>query len=122
MFSLNPRDTKPIYLQIKEQYIRFITSGVLGAGEKLPSVRQLASQLSINPNTLQRAYAELETEGYCYSQAGRGSFVAAASAWDTSRRDALTAQLQASAAELRTLGVTDAELIALVSTREDENK
>ncbi len=114
MFTLNPRDTKPIYLQIKEQYIRFIVSGVLGAGEKLPSVRQLATQLSINPNTIQRAYAELEAEGYCYSQAGRGSFVAEAVGWDTHRRDELSAQLQAAAKELRTLGLGDAELTALI--------
>lgn len=119
MFTLNPRDAKPIYLQIKEQYIRFIVSGVLGAGEKLPSVRQLATQLSINPNTIQRAYAELEAEGYCYSQAGRGSFVAQRTDWDTSRRDALIAQLQSTAQALRSLGMSEAELTALLSKREE---
>ncbi len=122
MFTLNQRDTKPIYLQIKEQFIRLIANDVLSSGEKLPSVRQLATQLSINPNTIQRAYAELEAEGYCYSQAGRGSFVAEASAWDNSRRDALIAQLQATATELRNLGLSQAELLALLSTREDENQ
>ncbi|MFI3169141.1 MAG: GntR family transcriptional regulator [Faecalibacterium sp.] len=119
MFTLNPRDTKPIYLQIKEQFIRLIASGVLDSGEKLPSVRQLATQLSINPNTIQRAYAELETEGYCYSQAGRGSFVAAASDWDTSRRAELICQLRTAANELRGLGMAQGELIALVSKTEE---
>ncbi len=115
MFQLNPRDTKPIYLQIKEQFIRLIVSGVLGAGEKLPSVRQLATQLSINPNTIQRAYAELEAEGYCVSQAGRGSFVANATNWDTSRRAELAAQLKTTAKELRTLGVSNAEIVAMIA-------
>ncbi len=114
MFTLNPRDPKPIYLQIKEQFIRLIASGVLSSGEKLPSVRQLATQLSINPNTIQRAYAELETEGYCYSQAGRGSFVAAQSDWDNTHRTELIAQLQSAANELRGLGMTQAELLALL--------
>ncbi len=115
MFTLNPRDPKPIYLQIKEQFIRLIASGVLSDGEKLPSVRQLATQLAINPNTIQRAYAELETEGYCYSQAGRGSFVAPAADWDNSRRNELIAQLRTALQELRTLGLTEDELQALLA-------
>ncbi len=117
MFTLNPRDTKPIYLQIKEQFIRLITSGVLECGEKLPSVRQLATQLSINPNTIQRAYAELEIEGYCISQAGRGSFVAQESDWDNSRRKQLTTQLRSAAKELRAMGMGEQELIDLIQTK-----
>ena len=64
MIQINFRDSSPFYEQIKENYIRLIVSGALAAHEKLPSVRELAAQLSINPNTIQRAYRELEQEGY----------------------------------------------------------
>ena len=76
MVQLNYRDAKPIYEQIKEGLRRLVVSRALDAGEKLPSVRELASQLAINPNTIQRAYRELESEGYIYTVAGKGTFVA----------------------------------------------
>ena len=67
MISLNYRDSRPIYEQIKDGLKKLMVSGALAADEKLPSVRALATQLSINPNTIQRAYNELESEGYIYS-------------------------------------------------------
>ena len=76
MVQLNYRDAKPIYEQIKEGLRRLVVSGALAAGEKLPSVREMASQLAINPNTIQRAYRELENEGYIYTVSGKGTFVA----------------------------------------------
>ncbi|MBQ0059086.1 MAG: GntR family transcriptional regulator [Lachnospiraceae bacterium] len=75
MIQLNYRDSKPIYEQIKDGLRRLMITGVMQPGEKLPSVREMASSLSINPNTIQRAYRELEAEGYTYSVAGKGSFV-----------------------------------------------
>ena len=69
MISINTRDPRPIYEQIKEGLCRLILSGVLQTGERLPSVRELAGQLAINPNTIQRAYRELELEGFIYSMA-----------------------------------------------------
>ena len=75
MITLDYRDSKPIYEQIKESIRRMIHTGILSEDNQLPSVRNLASQLSINPNTIQRAYRELETEGYLYSIPGKGSFV-----------------------------------------------
>lgn len=75
LFTLDYRDSKPIYEQIKESIRRMIHSGILSEDNQLPSVRNLASQLSINPNTIQRAYRELEAEGYLYSVPGKGSFV-----------------------------------------------
>ena len=78
MISLNYRDPRPIYEQLEEKLRRLILSGAIGEGERLPSVRELASQLAINPNTIQRAYRELENEGYIVSVPGRGSFAAAA--------------------------------------------
>ena len=76
MISLNYRDSRPIYEQIKDGLRKLIVTGALHTDDKLPSVRALAQQLSINPNTIQRAYNELEGEGYIYSVPGKGSFVA----------------------------------------------
>lgn len=75
MVHLDYRDARPIYAQIIENYKAQITSGILEAGDKLPSVRDLASQLAINPNTIQRAYRELELQGWIVSVPGKGSFV-----------------------------------------------
>lgn len=75
MIRLNFRDARPIYEQIEEDFKKLILSGGMEDNEKLPSVRTLATQLSINPNTIQRAYNELETKGYIYSVPGKGSFV-----------------------------------------------
>lgn len=76
MIQLNYRDSKPIYEQIKSGLRKLIISNSLSANEKLPSVRELASSLAINPNTIQRAYRDLESEGYVCSVAGKGTFVA----------------------------------------------
>ena len=76
MIQLNYRDSKPIYEQIKDGFRKLIITNSLSANEKLPSVRELASGLAINPNTIQKAYAELERQGFIYTVKGRGNFVA----------------------------------------------
>lgn len=76
MIQLNYRDPKPIYEQIKDGFRKMIITKLILKDEKLPSVRELASELVINPNTIQRAYRELEAEGYIYTVSGKGSFVA----------------------------------------------
>lgn len=81
MIVLDYRDKRPIYEQVVERLERLVVSGVLGTDEKMPSVRSLAMELSVNPNTIQRAYAQLEQEGYLYTVSGRGSFVAPESEW-----------------------------------------
>ena len=115
MISLNYRDSRPIYEQIKDGLRKLIVTGALRTGEKLPSVRALATQLSINPNTIQRAYNELEGEGYIYSVPGKGSFAAGNTGADEARRKELTEKLRELAAELKYLGVTGEELATLVS-------
>ena len=77
MIALDYRDSRPLYQQVKDSLRRMMLTGLLAPEEKLPSVRSLATQLAINPNTIQRAYAELEAEGYIYSVTGKGSFVSA---------------------------------------------
>lgn len=76
MLVLNKYDPRPIYQQVKENIKKQIVSGVLKPNDQLPSVRELATQLVINPNTIQRAYHELEAEGFIYKLAGKGTFVA----------------------------------------------
>ncbi len=76
MISLNYRDNRPIYEQICLSLRRAIGTGGMQPGEKLPSVRELAAALAINPNTIQRAYRMLEEEGWVVSVPGKGSFVA----------------------------------------------
>lgn len=76
MIILDYRDRRPIYEQIIERFQELMISGVLTQDSQMPTVRSLAMDLSINPNTIQRAYAELERQGYIYSVKGKGSFVA----------------------------------------------
>ena len=114
MISLNYRDSRPIYEQIRDGLRKLIVTGALSADEKLPSVRALAAQLAINPNTIQRAYNELEGEGYIYSVPGKGSFAAANAAVDSARRAELLTQVRELLSELRYLGVSQQELLNLV--------
>lgn len=74
MLQLNYRDARPIYEQIKDGLQKLILSKAILPDEKMPSVRELAATMAINPNTIQRAYKELEAEGYIYSIPGKGSF------------------------------------------------
>lgn len=75
LIQLNYRDAKPIYEQVKEGIKQMVYNEVLSPDEKLPSVREMASKLAINPNTISRAYKDLETEGFLYTQTGIGTFV-----------------------------------------------
>lgn len=91
MIQLNYRDSKPIYEQIKDGLRKLIISNSLNANEKLPSVRELASSLAINPNTIQRAYRDMESDGYIYTVVGKGTFVAERKeVYDTRQHELLT--------------------------------
>lgn len=111
MLHLDYRDSRPIYEQVRDGLRRLMVTGVLREGEKLPSVRALAGQLAINPNTIQRAYEALEREGYVYSIGGKGSFVAPRKEVDTGRQEELLRQLDACVKELLFLGVSKEELM-----------
>ncbi len=113
MVALDHRDARPLYLQVKDSLRRMMLTGLLTPGEKLPSVRALATQLAINPNTIQRAYSELEAEGYVYSVSGRGSFVAETDNGQAQRILELTEKLKPLLEELKALGYTRQSLEAL---------
>ena len=110
MIRLNYRDARPIYEQVKDGLRHLVVTGALQAGDRLPSVRALASSLAINPNTIQRAYEALEREGYLYTVAGKGSFAAPQADVKLQRREGLLERFDESAAELFFLGMTAAEL------------
>lgn len=123
MISVNFRDPRPIYEQVRDNFRQLIISGVLAADEKIPSVRELASSLAINPNTIQRAYRELEAEGYICSVPGRGSFVCDKGAASRARAAELLVKFRDMAEELRLLGISREELIAAVKGDEaDEDR
>lgn len=113
MIVLDYRDSRPLYQQVKDSLRRMMLTGPLEPDEKLPSVRSLATQLAINPNTIQRAYAELEAEGYIYSVAGRGSFVSAGDGEHLRRIAELTGRLVPLLEELKSLGYTREQLLVL---------
>lgn len=99
MVVIDYQNRKPIYEQIVERFQMLIVKGILEPDSQMPSVRALATELSINPNTIQKAYAVLEQEGYIYPIKGRGNFVSGnqalvkkkrrfsfKTAWDIKRR------------------------------------
>ena len=110
MISLNYRDARPIYEQVRDGLRHLVVTGAIAQGERLPSVRALAASLAINPNTIQRAYAALEEEGYLSSEPGRGAFAARGGGEKNIRREELLRQFDASARELVFLGMTAEEL------------
>lgn len=113
MIVLDYRDSRPLYQQVKDSLRRMMLTGLLEPDEKLPSVRSLATQLAINPNTIQRAYAELEAEGYIYSVAGKGSFVSTGDGEHLRRIAELTGRLVPLLEELKSLGYTREQLLVL---------
>lgn len=114
MLNLDYRDARPIYEQVRDGLRRLMVTGAIQEGEKLPSVRSLASRLAINPNTIQRAYEFLEAEGYLYSVPGKGSFAAPHTGVDQGRKEELLGRFDAVAAELLFLGVGGETLVERV--------
>ena len=110
MVHLDYRDARPIYSQIIDGFRQQITAGILVNGDKLPSVRELAAQLTINPNTIQRAYRELEAQGWIATVPGKGCFVCGPGKVED-LREAMHA-FDASAAALLNAGITKEALIA----------
>lgn len=108
MIHLDHRDSRPIYAQIAEAFRRQIESGILRPGDKLPSVRELSAQLTINPNTIQRSYRELEKDGWIQSEPGKGSFVLGRLQEDNAK---LWQTLNNTIRTLREQGVTTEEII-----------
>lgn len=114
MISLNFRDSRPIYEQLRENLRQMILSGAITAQERLPSVRELSAELAINPNTIMRAYRELEAAGYIFTIPGKGSFAAPLSEVHDETRRRLQQQFSEAARALMQLGLTTQELLSMI--------
>jgi len=118
VLTVDPRSGVPIYLQVIEQIKRSVALGVLAAGEQLPTVKQLALDLTINPNTVSKAYRELERDGVIETAPGRGSFVRSNGVSETTKaaatdvaRDAIAAAVR----EAKSIGLSADEIRSLAS-------
>ncbi|CAM3187797.1 GntR family transcriptional regulator [Paenibacillus taichungensis] len=111
MFELDVRSRKAIYEQLVDKIKEMIVYGVLQPDEQLPSVRTLSGQLTVNPNTIQKAYRELEREGYIYSLQGKGSFVSSSVEHpNAAMRDEIRAALVKLIAEASYSGLSKADM------------
>lgn len=110
MIQINYRDTRPFYQQIKDNVRHLVVSAALKKDDKLPSVRELAASLAINPNTIQRAYRELENEGYIYTLPGKGTFAAEMDHTNQIRQQELLPQFDKIVSELLYLSMPVNEL------------
>lgn len=121
MININYRDSRPIYAQVRDGFQQLIISGVLPPDYKMPSVRELAGDLTINPNTIQRAYRELEVDGFIFSVPGRGSFVSSDREAANRRKAELLDEFKKLAEELTAHGVSRKELIAVLEGEKEND-
>ncbi len=119
MISINYRDPRPIYEQVKDGFCRLMVAGVLDAGDKLPSVRELAAELAINPNTIQRAYMQLEQDGYIYTVVGRGNYVTDRSDWQKGFQTAAKQELTEALGKARSSGLSLEEVLKMAKKAYD---
>lgn len=119
MIILDYKDARPIYEQVTEKFKLLILKGVLQKDEQMPSVRSLAVELSINPNTIQKAYAELERQGYIYAVKGRGNFIADNKNLLEEQKEELKSRLRLLYKEGRELGMSKQEFIDCLQKMED---
>ena len=120
MIIIDYKDARPIYEQVVDRFQMLILTGALEPNTRMPSVRSLAVELSINPNTIQRAYAELERQGFIYTVKGRGTFVAYDEKLLDVRKEQLLKKLKELVREAREIGIGIKELAGWLT--EDEEK
>lgn len=122
MIVLDYRDKRPIYEQVVEKLEHLIICGGLEANSKLPSVRTLAMELSVNPNTIQRAYTQLEQDGYIYTIIGRGNYVTDRSEWQSGHFEALKQDFTKLLTQAHDAGLPRRELFSLITQIYGEQK
>lgn len=125
MIKLDMQSKTPLYLQMEQQIIDLILCGCLHENDQLPSVRSLAWELGINPNTIQKAYQDMESRGIIYSVVGRGNFVASLSAAEKLKRGETLAALEKLLEDARHAGISAQELhqavdAAFATRKEDD--
>lgn len=122
MILLDYRDKRPLYEQVVEKLEHLIVCGALKPDSKMPSVRSLAMELSINPNTIQRAYALLEQAGFLYTIVGRGNFVSPEESWQGGKQQALRQELSKAFENALTAGMERDTIIALLDSVREKMK
>jgi GntR family transcriptional regulator len=124
LVNLDPQDARPLYLQIMDEVRRAIVVGTLRAEDSLPSVRELASELVVNPRTVSQAYQELEREGVIYVRRGQGTFVSPTVRRGAGERRSLAlAVAKRALREARRNGLSAEELVVSIqklAAKEDE--
>ncbi len=123
MLSLDYKSGKSIHEQIQDGIKSLIMSGGIGENEQLPSVRELSVMLTVNPNTVQKAYKELENSGFIYSVRGKGSFAAKIDCADEKTALRLLGEIEKSAEELKFMNVGKERILELIDkiySKEDE--
>lgn len=115
MFTVNFSSRTPVYQQLYDDVVRLTSLGVLKSNTKLPPVRTLATELGINPNTVQKAYKMLELDGYIYSTVGRGSFVSDKLNQNEAEKIEVKKELKRSIDHAYKKGITKEEMISIVN-------
>ncbi|MGN0308025.1 MAG: GntR family transcriptional regulator [Lachnospiraceae bacterium] len=122
MIVLDLKDARPLYEQIVDRFKHLILCGALPEDEKIPSVRSLAMELSINPNTIQKAYGELERQGFIYTVKGRGNFVSSNSGLKEARKEELKKQLLELIREGESIGFSREEMMEYIKNAAAEGE
>ena len=122
MILLDYRDKRPIYEQIVEKLERLIVGGALDPDSKMPSVRSLGMDLGVNPNTIQRAYNQLEQEGYLYAVSGRGNFVAPETEWRDGKKKKMMEEWLLLTEKAKEAGLTKDELEGALNRLYEEGR
>ncbi|MFC1500130.1 GntR family transcriptional regulator [Candidatus Zixiibacteriota bacterium] len=120
IFHIDPADSRPIYMQIMDEVRRAVVVGTASPDSPLPSVRQLASDLRVNPNTVQQAYRELEREGLIYIRRGQGTFIAATTKIANERETIATRLAGQFLRDAYRNGITPDELLAAIQKASDQ--
>ena len=120
MFIIDTQSKTPIFEQLKRQIVEYIAIGVLNVDDQLPSVRQLASQLGINPNTVSKAYQELEEQGYVYTLKGKGCFIAGNHVEVKIKEECLT-QFEKNVLQMKNHHIAKTALIAMIERLYEED-
>lgn len=120
IIELNPHSQLPLYRQLIDQIIYRIAAGSIASNERLPSIRDLSSSLRINPNTVIKAYRELEYLGYAYSEQGTGYFITDGGISQAKKewQEKITRELNNSAIQALSLGITKEKIIEIINSAE----
>ena len=114
MIQLDYKDRRPLYEQVTERFQELILNGVLQPDEKIPSVRSMAMELSVTPNTIQRAYSELEKSGYIYTVTGRGNFFSSGTALHALHRENILSSLKTAIMKAKSSGISREDVLETV--------